>query len=64
MLARSNEVESPRQGLSPSAQGLGKAAYELLALSGAEDLGLEEGTGANPLRILASGILRPADRAD
>jgi uncharacterized protein len=64
VLARSNEVESPRQSLSGSSQGLAPSAYELLALSGVEDLPIDESFEVNPLRILHSGLSRPSDRAD
>jgi len=64
VLARSNEVESPRQALSPPASGMDKASYELLALSGAEDVVLNDLPEGNPPRILQSGQASPADRAD
>jgi uncharacterized protein len=64
VLARSNEVESPRQSFSLPQSGLDKAAFELLALSGIEDLPLDELPDGNPLRILHSGHGESADRAD
>jgi uncharacterized protein len=63
VLARSNEVVSPRQAI-VSEQSLDGPAYELLALSGLEDLQLEDQSEANPLRLLRAGSSRPADRAD
>jgi uncharacterized protein len=64
VLARSNEVESPRQTLSPPENGLSEASYELIALSGIEDLPIEDGQAGNPHRILQSGSGRLSDRAD
>lgn len=64
VLARSSEVESPRQSLASQGQALDPATYELLALSGVEDLPIEVVSEGNPLRILPSGISRPNDRAD
>lgn len=64
VLARSNEVESPRQSLAPSAQALGPESFELLALSGVENLPLDDDSDGNPLRILPSGQARPGNRAD
>lgn len=64
ILARSNEVESPRQTLSPPPQGLEPPVYELLALSGADDIVADEEGEGNPLRILQSGPAKSADRAD
>jgi hypothetical protein len=69
-LARSNEVVSPRQSLSPPASGLDESRLALLELSGVDELhieGLEEG---NPLRLTPSGgtaaaadAARPGDAA-
>jgi uncharacterized protein len=64
VLARSNEVQSPRQSLALPAVGLDERAYELLALSGAEDIALEDGPESNPLRIIQAGFARSEDRAD
>jgi uncharacterized protein len=64
VLARSNEVESPRQSLAAPPQGLDAATCELLALSGIEELSIEGRVEANPRRILQSGPAAPADRAD
>lgn len=63
-LARSNEVESPRLGLSPPEGGLDEASYELLALSGLDDLPIEDSGDVNSLRILQPGLTRPSGRAD
>jgi hypothetical protein len=64
VLARSNEVESPRQALASASQSLDQATYELLALSGMDDIAIDERSEGNPLRILHSGISKPNDRAD
>jgi uncharacterized protein len=64
VLARSNEVESPRQSLTPSGQVLDPSSYELLALSGIEDLSVDGPSEANSLRIMPVGLARPSDRAD
>jgi hypothetical protein len=64
VLARSNEVESPRQGISAESLSLDPTSAELLALSGVEDLPIDEPSGGNPLRILHTGISLPSDRAD
>jgi hypothetical protein len=64
VLARSNEVESPRQSLAASGPILDPPSYELLALSGAEDLPILDPPEGNPLRILPSGPARPGKRAD
>ncbi len=64
VLARSNEVESPRQSLVSSSPALSSQSYELLALSGVEDLPVEDRSEGNPLRILPSGLAKPGDRAD
>lgn len=64
VLARSSEVESPRQSLMGTGQSLDAAAYELLALSGVQDLPAETQPEGNPLRIMPSGLARPSDRAD
>lgn len=64
ILARSNEVESPKQNLSPPEGGLPEASYELIALSGIEDLPIDDSQERNPLRILQSGPGGPSDRAD
>jgi hypothetical protein len=64
VLARSNEVESPRQTLSLPEGGLSEASYELIALSGIEDLPIEDGHAGNPQCILQSGSGGSPDRAD
>jgi hypothetical protein len=64
ILARSNEVESPRQGLSGMGRPLDPRSYELLALSGLEDLPMDNPFDQIPLRILLAGLARPGDRAD
>ncbi|MGA2546845.1 MAG: DUF4912 domain-containing protein [Rectinemataceae bacterium] len=64
ILARSNEVESPRQSLAATSNSLDAPSYELLALSGVEDLPVAPPSEGNPLRILSSGLERPSDRAD
>ena len=61
VLARSNEVESPRQSLAASAETLDPSSCELLALSGAEDIPLDDAPEGNPLRILPSGRGNRAD---
>jgi len=63
ILARSNEVESPRQNLASSVDALDARSYELLALSGVEDIPILSPSEGNPLRILPSGLARPSDRA-
>ncbi len=64
VLARSNEVESPRQSLAASARAADAPRYELLALSGLGDLPLDDLADGNPLRILPSGPARPGNRVD
>jgi uncharacterized protein len=64
VLARSNEVESPRQGLAQSGTPLDTASFELLALSGVDELPIHDPSEGNPLRILPSGMGRSGDRAD
>jgi hypothetical protein len=64
ILARSGEIESPRQGFSASVQDLDPASFELLVLSGVEDLPLDDSSEGNPLRILPSGPARSGNRAD
>ena len=64
VLARSNEVVSPRQGLSARGRPLDPRSYELLALSGLEDLPMDNPLERNPLRIMPAGLARPSDRAD
>jgi uncharacterized protein len=64
VLAHSNEVESPRQSLATSSEGLEAAGCELLALSGIEDLSIDGCADGNPRRILQSGAANPTDRAD
>jgi hypothetical protein len=64
VLARSNEVESPRLSLATDPETLGEGACELLSLSGVEELAIEGCADANPRRILQSGSAGAADRAD
>jgi Uncharacterized protein conserved in bacteria len=64
VLARSNEVESPSQSLALPAGGPDKTAFELLALSGIDDLPLDGIPEGNPLRILDAGAGDAAGRAD
>ena len=64
VLARSNEVESPRQSLAASAKALDPSSSELLALSGAEDIPIDDPAEGNPLRILPTGSASPGNRAD
>lgn len=64
VLARSNEVESPRQGIASPPESLSAEARELLALSGVEDLSFYPEGDSNPLRLLPSGFARPSNRAD
>jgi uncharacterized protein len=64
VLARSNEVESPRQSLAAPPEGLDAATCELLALSGIEELSIDARIETNPRRILRSGSAGAADRAD
>ena len=54
VLARSNEVQSPRQSIADSATALSRETRRLLALSRVEELGLEEAESENPLRILSA----------
>jgi uncharacterized protein len=64
VLARSNEVESPRQSLPVTEARLTAATCELLALSGVEDLPLDRPSEGNPRCILQSRPQSSADRAD
>ncbi len=64
VLARSNEVESPRQSFPATAARLDDAACELLALSGIEDLPMEIKAEGNPRCILQSRAAGPTDRSD
>jgi uncharacterized protein len=64
VLARSNEVESPRQSLATPPEKLGAETCELLALSGIEELSIDGRTEFNPQCILQSGKPGAADRAD
>ena len=64
VLARSNEVESPRQSLATPLEGLDSRICELLALSGIEELAIDGRIEINPRRILQSGTAGAADRAD
>lgn len=64
VLARSNEVESPRQSFCLPGGGLDESSCELLSLSGIEDIPLDDLPDGNPLRILRSGSGGTADRAD
>jgi hypothetical protein len=59
VLARSNEVVSPRQSLQPG-QGFDHRAAELLRISGIERLHIEVPTDANPRRILPTDTDRAA----
>jgi uncharacterized protein len=61
-LARSNEVESPRQDL--ATESLDARARELLALSGGDELFQEIEAEADPRRLFHSGTAEAADRAD
>ena len=54
ILARSCEIESPRQGFSASVRDLDPASCELLVLSGAEDLSLDDSCRGKPASNLAS----------
>jgi hypothetical protein len=62
VLARSNEVESPRQSLALPKSGFETVSYVLLSLSGIEDLPLDDLPGGNPLCILHAGTGEPVDR--
>jgi hypothetical protein len=64
VLARSNEVVSPRQGLSISGKPLDPNSYELLALSGVEDLPMDNPSERNPPRIMPASLGRPSNRSD
>ena len=64
VLARSNEAESPRQSLAAPAKAFEVPTYELLALSGVEDLPAVSPPEGNAPRILSAGFARPGDRAD
>jgi uncharacterized protein len=64
VLARSNEVESPRQSLATPREELEAATRELLALSGIEELSIDGRADGNPRCILQSGPAKAADRAD
>jgi hypothetical protein len=64
VLARSNEVESPRQGIAVPASELGSATRELIALSGVEETSAYIESAENPRRLLTSGLAQPGDRAD
>jgi uncharacterized protein len=64
VLARSNEVESPRQSLATRVEDLDAAARELVALSGVDDLSLDDRAEADPHRLLHAGTSGAADRAD
>jgi hypothetical protein len=63
VLARSNEVESPRQSLALPKGGFKNVSYVLLSLSGIEDLPLDDLPDGNPLRLSHAGLGEPADRA-
>ena len=64
VLARSNDAESPRQSLAAPAKAFDPQTYELLALSGVEDLPAVSPPEGNAPRILSAGFARPGDRAD
>jgi hypothetical protein len=64
VLARSNEVESPRQSLAAPKAGLEAATYELLALSGIEDLPLDGVVEGNSRRIIQPGSANSSDCVD
>jgi hypothetical protein len=64
VLARSNEVESPRQSYPVGASSLEAATCELLALSGIDDLPLDCRVEGNPQCILRPGRLSSMDRSD
>jgi hypothetical protein len=64
VLARSNEVESPRQSLALPKDGFGTVSYMLLSLSGIEDLPLDDLPDGNPLCIFHTDPGDPVDRAD
>lgn len=64
VLARSNEVESPRQSLALPKDGFEHVSYVLLSLSGIEDLPLDDLPDGNPLCILPAGPGEPVDRAE
>jgi uncharacterized protein len=64
VLARSNEVESPRLSLAASGQALDPSSFELLALSGIDDLPIDVPPERNSRRIMPAARARPSDRAD
>jgi uncharacterized protein len=64
VLARSNEVESPRQSLATPPEGVDAGARELLALSGVEELAPDGPDAADSRRLFHSGTADAADRAD
>jgi uncharacterized protein len=64
VLARSNEVESPRQSLASPAEAIDPGFREILALSGGEEFFLEGRGEADPRRLFHSGTADAADRAD
>jgi len=64
VLARSNEVESPRQSLPAGESGLEAATREFLALSGIDDLPLDIPAEGNPRCILQSRPASSSDRSD
>jgi hypothetical protein len=64
VLARSNEVESPRQTLSIPRAELDPATYKLLAHSGIEELSLDGPVEVDSRRILQSSPSNSAECAD
>jgi hypothetical protein len=64
VLARSNEVLSPKQSLSLSPEGMDERSYKLLALSGLEDVPMEDLPEDSPLRLFQSGLGISTDSAD
>ena len=64
VLARSNEVESPRQSFPEGESALGSSACELLALSGIEDLPIDCRVEGNPRCILQAAPASSTDRSD
>jgi uncharacterized protein len=64
VLARSNEVESPRQSFPEGESALSSAACELLALSGIEDLPIDCRVEGNPRCILQAVPANSTDRSD
>jgi hypothetical protein len=64
VLARSNEVEAPRQGLSQTAGDLDEPALALLRLSGLESLNIAAPGVANPQRILPANADSEASYAE